>query len=352
MKQTKIRTLKDDGAEVEAFAPVVLSVSRATDIPAFYADWFFNRLERGYCRWRNPFNGVDSYVAFRDVRFIVFWSKNPRQLIPYLDRLKEKGIGCYIQYTLNDYEEDGLEPGVPALSERIQTFKELVEKTGVGRVIWRFDPLLLTDKIGISELLSKIERIGDQLRGYTEKLVFSFADIATYRKVSNNLRNHGVNYREWTETDMIEFAERLSKMNVSKGWNFKLATCGERIDLEQFGIAHNRCIDDELITRIGWQDEKLMNHLGMKVNTLTPSLFGDADMSEEAIMLDDNHYTMRSRTNKDSGQRKFCGCINAKDIGQYNTCPHGCVYCYANTSPESALANYRTSNSTLENITK
>ncbi|MBD5348802.1 MAG: DUF1848 domain-containing protein, partial [Bacteroides sp.] len=318
MKQTKIRILKDDGAEVEALAPVVLSASRATDIPAFYADWFFKKLESGHCRWRNPFNGVDSYVAFRDVRFIVFWSKNPRPLIPYLDRLKEKGISYYIQYTLNDYEYEGLEPGVPALHERIQTFKELVEKLGVGRVIWRFDPLLLTDKIGITELLAKIERIGDQLKGYTEKLVFSFADISVYRKVGDNLRNNGVNYREWTETDMIEFAERLSKLKVSKGWNFKLATCGEKIDLEKFGIAHNRCIDDELITRIGWQDEKLMNHLGMKVNNLTPSLFGDTDMPEEAIMLDDNHYAMRSRTHKDSGQRKFCGCINAKDIGQYN----------------------------------
>ncbi|MBD5272086.1 MAG: DUF1848 domain-containing protein [Bacteroides sp.] len=351
MKQTKIRILKDDGTEVEAFAPVILSVSRATDIPAFYVDWFFNQLARGYCRWRNPFNGVDSYVAFRDVRFIVFWSKNPRPLIPYLDMLKEKGIGGYIQYTLNDYEEDGLEPRVPALSVRIRTFKDLVEKLGVGRVVWRFDPLLLSDKIGIAELLTKIERIGDQLKGYTEKLVFSFADISVYRKVGNNLRNHGVNYREWTETDMIEFAERLSKLNVSKGWNFKLATCGERVDLDQFGITHNRCIDDELITRIGWQDEKLMNHLGIKVNTLTPSLFGDTDMPEEAIMLDDNHYAMRGRTHKDSGQRKFCGCINAKDIGQYNTCPHGCLYCYANTSPELALSNYRSHRSLLGNIT-
>ena len=214
MKQTKIWIVNDKGEEVEAFAPVILSVSRATDIPAFYAKWFFNSLEHGYCRWRNPFNGVESYVAFRDVRFIVFWSKNPRPLIPYLDCLIEKQIGFYIQYTLNDYEDEGLELGVPSLHERIQVFKELVEKLGVGRVIWRFDPLLLTDKIGITELLAKIERIGDQLKGYTEKLVFSFADISVYRKVGNNLRNHGVNYRDWTETDMIEFAERLSKLNA------------------------------------------------------------------------------------------------------------------------------------------
>ncbi len=90
MKQEKTRILSRDGVEVEAFAPVVLSVSRSTDIPAFYSEWFFNRIEEGYCRWRNPFNGTDSYVSFQDVRFIVFWSKNPAPLLPYLERLRER----------------------------------------------------------------------------------------------------------------------------------------------------------------------------------------------------------------------------------------------------------------------
>ena len=352
MKQTKIKIMNDSGVEVEALAPMILSVSRATDIPAFYADWFFNRLERSYCRWRNSFNGVDSYVAFRDVRFIVFWSKDPRPLVPYINRLKEKEIGCYIQYTLNDYEEEDLEPGVPALSVRIKTFKQLVEKLGVGSVVWRFDPLLLSDRIGMDELLAKIEKVGDQLKGYTEKLVFSFADIAMYRKVGNNLRNHGVNYREWTEEEMIEFTESLSELNSRKGWNFKLATCGEKINLDQFGIKHNRCIDDELITRISWQDKLLMDHLGVKVNTLTPSLFGNVEIPDEAIMLDDRHYALRTRNNRDSGQRQYCGCITSKDIGSYNTCPHGCVYCYANTTTDSAIMSFNRHNPLSETIIK
>ena len=109
-------------SEVE---PDIISASRSTDIPAFYADWFFHRLETGYSVWNNPFNGKKSYISYRNTRFIVFWSKNPKPLLPYLPILKERGIGCYIQFTLNDYEEDGLETGVPPLTERIETFRTL-----------------------------------------------------------------------------------------------------------------------------------------------------------------------------------------------------------------------------------
>jgi len=350
MKQEKTRILSRDGVEVEAFAPVVLSVSRSTDIPAFYSEWFFNRIEEGYCRWRNPFNGTDSYVSFQDVRFIVFWSKNPAPLLPYLERLRERGINCYVQYTLNDYESEGLEPGVPPLHTRIKTFKALTKELGIGCVVWRFDPLILTDRIDIDNLLHKIEGIGNQLKGLTEKLVFSFADISSYRKVSNNLRNHGVNYREWTEPEMLELAKRLSAMNIRNGWNFKLATCGEKIDLRQFGVHHNRCIDDALIARIAWHDKELMNHLGLKIENIVPNLFGKSEIPEDAILLDEKHYATRRRSNRDAGQRQFCGCIQAKDIGAYNTCSHGCLYCYANASPESANLNYSRHKSDSETI--
>lgn len=246
MKQRKTKIIIQHGKEVEAMVPMILSVSRATDVPAFYSEWFFNRLERGYCRWRNPFNDADIYVSFENVHFIVFWSKNPKPLIPYLPLLKEKGINCYILYTLNDYEDERLEPGV-------------------GAVVWRFDPLILTDKIGIDDQFRKIEGIGNQLKGYTEKLVFSFADIACYRKVGGNLTSNGINYREWTESEMIDLARQLSDLNQRNGWNFRLTTCAEKINLGEYGIAHNRCIDDELIVRIAWQDAELMKHLGMDI---------------------------------------------------------------------------------------
>ncbi|WP_304648973.1 DUF1848 family protein, partial [uncultured Duncaniella sp.] len=103
MKNEKIKLTLGDGNIVEAQAPQIVSASRATDIPAFYNEWFFNRLDKGYARWRNPYNGKDSYVSFDDTKFIVFWSKNPAPLLPFLPILKQKGIGCYIQFTLNDY---------------------------------------------------------------------------------------------------------------------------------------------------------------------------------------------------------------------------------------------------------
>lgn len=289
--------LNDSGERVKALAPIIVSASRATDIPAFFAPWFFDRLDRGYCVWKNPYNGKDSYVSFANTRFIVFWSKNPAPMLSLLPRLKDKGIGFYVQYTLNDYELEGLEGNVPKLDARIDTFKKIVDGYGLGSVVWRFDPLILTDRIGIDELLVKIQRVASELNGYTEKLVFSFADIAGYRKVGINLRNAGINYREWTESEMLGFSAGLQSMNP----NMQLATCAEKIDLSQYGIEHNRCIDPELISRLSSDDPALQMWL-----------FG---------------------ATKDMGQRQACGCILSKDIGQYDTCTHGCLYCYATNIP-------------------
>lgn len=308
MKHHTISIPNDNGTEVLAQAPLIVSASRATDIPAFYADWFFRRLGKGYVRWRNPFSGQDSYVSFVNTRFIVFWSKNPAPLLPHLSTLRERGIGCYIQYTLNDYEAEGLEPNVPTLTQRIDTFRRLVDTLGAGAVVWRFDPLILTDKISIDNLLEKIAHIADAVADYTEKLVFSFADIGSYKKVSRNLRLSGINYREWDDESMREFASRLSMLNRDN-WKFRIATCAERIDLSEYGIERNRCIGPELISRLTPDDASLQNFL----------------------------YNVKT----DSGQRKACGCILSKDIGAYNTCPHGCLYCYANTSSSSAFANYK-----------
>ena len=142
----------ESGETVRAQAPVIVSASRATDIPAFYADWFFDRLEKGYSVWTNPFNGAKSYVSYARTRLVVFWSKNPRPLLPHLEKLREKGIRCYLHYTLNDYETEGLERGIPPLDERIGTFLRLSELLGKELVIWRFDPLIRTDRIGVEEV--------------------------------------------------------------------------------------------------------------------------------------------------------------------------------------------------------
>jgi len=155
--------------------------------------------------------------------------------------------------------------------------------------------------INIGTLLERIKNLAEHLRGYTEKLVFSFADINSYIKVSRNLSNLGIRYHEWTAEEMLQFAGQLRDMDLG----LQLSTCAEKIDLSAYGISHNHCIDPDLISLIS---PELQNKIASLKN--------------------------------DKGQRKLCGCISSKDIGEYNTCPHGCVYCYANTSHESAIMNY------------
>ena len=328
MAKDRIQITRENGELVDAQAPIIVSASRSTDIPAFYVDWFLHRLKMGYSAWTNPFNGVRSYVAYDNTRLIVFWSKNPKPLLNEggcLDYLAEKGINCYIQYTLNDYVAEKLERGVPALQERIDTFKRLVDRLGVGRVIWRFDPMILTDTIGVEELLNKAQNIGDQLKGYTEKMVFSYADIRTYRKVQANLTKNCINFREFEEEDMLAIARGLAEMN--KSWGYTLATCGEKVDLKPYGIAHNKCVDDDLMIKYFSEDRRLMDFLGVDI------IKGDLFNPEATII--------KHKNNKDKGQRAFCGCIVSKDIGEYNTCPHLCEYCYANTSKDTAVRNWK-----------
>ena len=321
----KIKIITDKGEQVEAQAPIIISASRSTDIPAFYAKWFINRLKAGYCVWYNPFNQKPMYVTFRNAKAVVFWSKNPKPIIPYLHELDERGIHYYFQFTLNDYDKEQFEPNVPSVEKRIETFKELSEKIGKEKVIWRFDPLIMTDKIGIDELLKKVENIGNQLKEHTEKLVFSFADIGNfYKKVENNLKRLNINYQEFTLQTMNEFAIGLKELN--KKWNFSLATCAEEINLEQYEIEHNHCVDGKLMKRIFAKDPDFVYYLSYGKLPEKNSLFPAEIPVKEANL-------------KDKGQRKVCECITSKDIGMYNTCPHFCAYCYANTSKEIVEKN-------------
>lgn len=336
----KTNIVLEDGTAVEAQEPYIISASRSTDIPAFYMDWFMHRLQIGYSAWKNPFNGTKNYISYKNLKFIVFWSKNPYLLLKQVDTLKKKDIGCYLQYTLNDYVKEDLETGVPSLSDRIDTFKKLSMHLGAEAVIWRFDPLLLTKDIDILQLLSKIEKIGDALAGYTTKMVFSFADISVYKKVKCNLEKNGVDYREWEVEQMEEFAERLSLMNKRKGWGYTLATCGEKISIEKYDIYHNRCIDGDLIVRLAWSDKVLMDYMNVKIlDVPNADIFGNVILPNDAIILPEHHY-FTSVHKKDKGQRLLCGCMSAKDIGEYNTCPHLCEYCYANANKEIAMRNW------------
>ena len=324
MKWEKFYIINQQGDSVQAQSPVIVSASRATDIPAFYSNWFINRLQDGYVKWINPFNGVPLYVSFRDTRLVVFWTKNPKPLMKHLDYINEKIPNYYFQYTLNDYDVEKLEPSVLDVKRRVDTFVELSDKIGKEKIIWRFDPLMLTDKIGVDELLRKTENVGNQLKGYTDKMIFSFADIKNYKKVQYNLQKNNVNYVEFDEEKMNQYASGLQELN--KNWGFEIGTCAEKIPLEQYGIKHNKCIDDDLMIKLFKHDEKLMEFLGVKI---IPNNFSREDIIK------------KTRDNKDKGQRELCGCIMSKDIGEYNTCPHGCKYCYANTTKEIALLNWK-----------
>jgi DNA repair photolyase len=338
----------DYGERVEATAPVIISASRSTDIPAFYTKWFFNRLAKGYCAWYNPFNQQKMYISFERCRVIVFWTKNPAPIIPYLPELDKRGIHYYFQVTLNDYVKEGFEPNVPSVEERVKTFKQLSNLIGKEKVIWRFDPLIITPNIGPRDLLTRIWHVGNKLKGYTDKLVFSFVDVKAYRKVQNNLvketmlfTKDDVENAEANHAQRIEIVEGLKKIREAwhkENWDVKMATCAEDIDLEAYVIEHNRCIDGELMKRIFADDKELVYYL----HTLK---WPEKDMFGEIPPIPN-----KTKNVKDTGQRKICGCMVSKDIGMYNTCRHVCVYCYANTSKEAVLKNMDKHNDESESI--
>lgn len=300
----KIKIRLDDGQLADAVVPEIISASRRTDIPAFYADWLMERLRRGYCDWRNPFSQQIQHVSFSKAKFIVFWSKNPKPLMKYLQEIHDMGIRFYIQHTINDYENERLEPSLPSFAERCATFRRIAEIWGTDSQVWRWDPIFLIDgELSIADIVRRIECTLSRLNNFPRKIVISFADIKTYRKVQYNLRASGV--RELTAEEQREFADKL--MSRLPG-GVKVATCGEKIDLGEFGIQHNACIDPKLISKLATND---------------------VDFAERVLKM-----------GKDPRQRDCCLCTVAKDIGSYDTCAHGCKYCYANVTPELARENF------------
>jgi len=309
---------------VEAIAPVIVSASRSTDIPAFYGDWFLDRLNAGYVRWKSPFGGSPVFVSFVKARLFVFWSKNPAPFFSHLDTLDRLGYNYYFLYTLNDYDAERLEPNVPRLEDRMETFIRLSRRIGKGRVVWRFDPLVLTDTLSVDDLLERIGRIGNRIAPYTKRLVFSFVDIEKYAKVRRNLDAGGCpGAREFSDDEIVMFCDGIRRLN--ERWGLSISACAERRDLSQYAIGRGQCISYELMTMEFSGDAALMAFLRPDRQQ---TLAGSAATADP------------SRRLKDPGQRNTCRCIVSKDIGQYSTCMHLCVYCYANTSPGVVRRNY------------
>ena len=276
---------------------MILSVSRRTDIPNYYSEWFFNRLKDGFLYVRNPmnFHQISEIKISPDVvDCIVFWTKNP---LPMMERLDElEAYNYYFQFTLTGYGND-VERNLPNKKTLvIPVFQELSNRIGKEKVVWRYDPIFFSNRYNAKYHLKAFRSIAEALSGYTEKCVISFLDI--YPKNKKNMDNL-LSY-DLSDSELREFAKELS--NIAKENHIKIGSCAEKVDLDEYGIIHNSCIDKELIEKI----------IGCKL-----------------------------KINKDKNQRIECGCVESVEVGTYNTCKNGCVYCYANYSAKSVESNFQ-----------
>jgi hypothetical protein len=273
---------------------MIITASRRTDIPAFYSDWFIRHLQERYVIVANPINQVKSRIDLSPavVDGIVFCTKNP---LPMLDKLELlKAYAYYFEITLTPYGTD-TEAYVPSKSDVIiPAFQRLAEKIGPARVIWRYDPIFLSDKYTPGYHLEMFDKIAARLEGCTTTCIISFLD--DYRHIRRGMAALGS--REITEADMRGIAAGLSQSAKAHGMDVN--TCAEQIDLSELGIAHGRCVDDRLF-------EKLTG--------------------------------CRLDIKKGKPQRPACGCAPSIDIGAYSTCRHGCSYCYANHSDAALRQN-------------
>ena len=268
---------------------MILSVSRRTDIPAWYAEWFCNRIRQGFVCVRNPmnFHQVSRISLSPDmVDGIVFWTRNPLPLMHHLDELR--AYPFYFQFTLTPYGKE-IEPGVPdKQAVLLPAFQKLSRQIGPDRVIWRYDPILLSSRYSVDFHLTAFRELAQQLEGYTRKCVISFLD--PYRSIESNMNRLG--FRPPADREITALAQGLAA--IAAGHHLALETCAEAISLEAFGIAHGHCIDRVLLERLAGCPLKL---------------------------------------EKDKNQREACGCAASVDIGMYDTCRHGCLYCYATRHP-------------------
>lgn len=274
---------------------MILSVSRRTDIPNYYSEWFFNRIKEGFVYVRNPMNihQVSKIDISPDVvDCIVFWTKNPESMINRLDELAE--YKYYFQFTLTGYGKD-MESNVPHKKEKmIPIFQDLSKRIGKQKVVWRYDPIIFTKKYTPEYHLKAFEQIATNLKGYTEKCVISFVDV--YAKNKKNMEL--LDFYEIDKSELLIFAKNISTIATKNG--MEMGSCAESIDLDECGIKHNCCIDKDFIENI----------IGCKLKVA-----------------------------KDKNQRQECGCMESVEIGTYNTCKNGCKYCYANYSEESVAKN-------------
>jgi hypothetical protein len=278
----------------------IVSVSRRTDIPAFYWPWFMNRVKERFACYANPFGGQVYSVSLEpeDVVALVFWSRNYQPALADLPLL-EQGYKFYFHYTITGLPAE-FEPNVVATDEAIGTFKQLARRYSPKHVQWRFDPIVISSKTDVAERLRAFGEIAARLEGFTERCYFSFVDF--YDKTRRNLgklaAETGVECRDPGPAEKGQMAQEMLKIAENHG--LSLHACCE--DLVAAGGIHKaHCVDGELIHEL---------------------------------------FPERLAVTQHQPTREQCGCFASKDIGAYDTCVHGCVYCYANVNKEVAAKRH------------
>ena len=277
---------------------MIISASRRTDIPAFYADWFINRLNAGYCLVKNPFNPAQIKrisLLPEDVDGIVLWTKNAAPLLPEISRLEK--FQYYFQHTVTPYRSD-IEKGLAdKKTVIIPAFQKLAVIVGAKRMIWRYDPIIITPQYSCNYHIAAFTRLCELLAGSTEKCVISF--VIDYKSVVKNLSEIGCVNLE--DEDKIRLAEAL--LPIAKAHGITLCACCELPGLYEIGVQPISCVD--------------------------ANLFG-VDIP------------------RDKNQRDGCNCVVSVDIGAYNSCMNGCHYCYANHNHAKVLKYYAEHNADSE----
>lgn len=287
----------------------IISVSRRTDIPAFYSEWFMNRIRAGYVRWENPFSKAVYNVSLQpeDVMALVFWSKNYIPLLPHLDELDARSYRMLFHFTINGLPQV-FEPRVPDAAKLVECAHALSDRYGADAVLWRYDPVLISSISDRDYHLRRFKELCGALEGAVKRCYFSFTVF--HSKVQRNTsllrKEKGIVCHDLPLADRIEIAHALVDIASNHGIEM-FSCCGDYLVGGKIKKAH--CTDAELLYK------------------LYPEKIGRLD-------------TLPTR--------EGCGCCECTDIGAYDTCPHGCVYCYANTEPQIALNNYKRHDPGLE----
>ncbi|HEY8347978.1 MAG TPA: DUF1848 domain-containing protein [Symbiobacteriaceae bacterium] len=280
---------------------MIISASYRTDIPAFYGEWFMNRLRAGYCKVINPYGGQIHRISLLpgDVDGFVFWTKNLGPFLPHLRTIREQGYPFVVHYTVTGYPH-ALEPSVVDAGRAVQHIRRVAETFGPRTVVWRYDPVLVTSLTPPDFHRRNFERLSRALEGAVDEVVISFAQI--YRKTRRNLdrvaRQLGVAWEDPPDEEKRELARDLAEMARAAG--MALSVCSQNVYLVP-GAEPARCVDARRLSDVAG----------------------------------------RPVTARTQGNRPDCGCHESRDIGQYDTCPHGCVYCYAVQNVALARFRYR-----------